>query len=319
MSGGSPRHSDVSVVIPTYNRRASLLRLLSSLDRQTLDKERFEVVVVDNNSTDGTADAVARDVRGLGLRLRCVSEPEQGAVHARNRGIRETSSPLVAFTDDDIEVEANWLEEILRGFERYSASAVGGRTQAVWDAPLPDWWLPEYERPFARNWGAEACRVTTFPFFYSLNLAVRRPLFSEVGLFDPQLGPKGHRHVVGEDADLCRRIHENGGSLYYLPAALVYHHVEAERLTRRFFRRRFYYAGITHLIARKIESRRLELPYQLKALVTGLAQWLSAPSKPDRFRRELEIWYRTGSLVAGARLLRASADERRSSLRDSRP
>jgi len=297
MSGDSTRHPDVSVVIPTYNRRDSLLRLLSSLDRQSLDKERFEVVVVDNNSTDGTLDAVAREARGLRLRLRSVSEPEQGAVHARNRGIRETSAPFVAFTDDDIEVEANWLEEILRGFERYSASAVGGRTQAVWDAPLPDWWLPEYEKPFARNRGAEACRVTTFPFFYSLNLAVRRLLFSEIGVFDPRLGPRGRRHVVGEDADLCRRIHENGGSLYYLPDAVVNHHVEAERLTRHFLRRRFYYSGMTHLMARRIEARSLELPYQLKALLAGLGRWLGATSRSERFRRELEVWYRIGNLV----------------------
>ena len=298
MSEDATRPPDVSVVIPTYNRRDSLVRLLSSLDRQTLGQDRFEVVVVDNNSTDGTADAVDRRARELRLRLRCVSELEQGAVHARNRGIRETSAPVVAFTDDDIEVDAAWLEEILRGFERYSASAVGGRTQAVWEAPLPDWWLPEYEKPFARNWGTEACRVTTFPFFYSLNLAVKRSVLGEIGLFDPRLGPKGHRHVVGEDADLCRRIHESGGSLYYLPEAVVHHHVEAERLTRRFLRRRFYYAGMTHLTARKIQGRNLELPYQLKSVITNLVRWLSPASRTERFRRELDVWYRVGTLVA---------------------
>ena len=287
------------MVVPSYNRRDSLLRTLESLTRQTFDPTDFEVVVVDNNSSDGTAQAVARYADRRNGHLRCLREAAQGAAHARNRGIRETSSPIVAFLDDDVEADANWLEKMLSGLADSRAAAVGGRTEPVWDGALPDWWLPEYEKVFARNWGDARRTVVEFPFFYSLNFAVRREVLAAVGAFDPRLGPKGHRHVVGEDADLCRRIHQTGGSLYYLPDAVVYHHVESERLTRNFFRRRFYYSGMTHLTERQIEGRSLELPYQVKALATGLVRWLSARSKSERFRHELELWYRAGNLVAG--------------------
>ena len=291
----------VSVVVPTFNRRASLLRLLASLERQTLPHRRFEVVVVDNNSTDGTNDAILAYATQRRMSVRVLIEPQQGAAHARNRGIRESSAAILVFTDDDVEAEPQWLAAILRGFEELPASAIGGRTLPSWDCALPEWWLPEYEKAFLRNWGDEVCRVTEFPFFYGQNLAVRRVTLERVGGFDPRRGPKGRRYASGEDADLCRRMHDSGEALYYLPAAVVRHHVGAERLSRRYFRRRFRASGASHALQRILESRPLELPYQVKALITGLPKWLGTSFGAQRFRCELEVWYRAGFLREGIR------------------
>jgi glycosyltransferase involved in cell wall biosynthesis len=291
MIDGSIPDPAVSVVVPTYNRRASLRRLLASLDQQTLDPKSFEVVIVDNNSSDGTRDTVRDFARG-----RYVNEPAQGAAHARNRGIRETSSPLIAFIDDDVEADSAWLEEIVRGFADSSAAAVGGRTEPVWETPRPEWWLPEYDKVFARNWGDTPRPVTEFPFFYSLNFAVRRETLVAVGDFDPRLGPKAGEHVVGEDADLCRRIHQSGRMLRYLPRAVVRHHVSEDRLSPAFLRRRFYYSGMTHARQRRIEGRPLEILYQAQQLAIGVARWAVCRSRVQRFRRELEVWHRAGFL-----------------------
>jgi len=288
-----------SVVVPTYNRRASLLRLLDSLDRQTLPADRFEVIVVDNNSHDDTVVRVAAWASTARARLRCISEPRQGAALARNRGIDESAAPIVAFIDDDAEAEPAWLEQILRGFDVYGADAIGGYTVAVWCASLPAWWLPSYEHAFLRNWGGDPRRVSEEPFFYSQNLAVLRATLEALGGFDPQLGPKGSGHIVGEDLDLCRRIHERGGTLYYIPDAVVRHHVPPERLTRRFLRHRFYSRGMTQAILRRLRGNPLDLAYQAKQLASGLPSWLAANHATERFRRELTLWRIAGYLRTG--------------------
>jgi len=292
----SPRILDVAVVIPTYNRRDSLLRTLDSIARQTFPANRFEVVVVDNNSNDRTSEAVTSFGARRQLRVKCVRETDQGVTYARNRGIRETSAPVVVFTDDDVEADPRWLEELMRGLERSGAAAAGGRTETVWEGPLPDWWLPDYDKLFARNWGDAPTRVTEFPFFYSQNFAVRRETLAAVGGFDPRLGPKASDYVAGEDADLCRRIHESGRMLYYLPQAIVRHRVGSDRLNRRFLRRRFYGSGVAHAIHRRIQKRPLEPAYQLRRVAGELRDWLVAKSAADRFRRELDVWQRAGFL-----------------------
>ncbi|MEA2626348.1 MAG: glucosyl-dolichyl phosphate glucuronosyltransferase [Candidatus Binatota bacterium] len=291
----------VSVVVPTFDRRESLQRLLGALRLQTLGRASFEVIVVDNGSSDGSGAAVAEAARTSPYPLRCVVEPAPGSSNARNRGIREAAAPIVAFTDDDVEPEPRWLAEIVDGFEQHRAAAVGGRTVPVWHAPLPEWWLPEYEKPFARNWGETPTAVTTFPFFYSLNLAVTKEVLDCLSGFDPRLGPSRGRHLVGEDADLCRRIHESGGQLHYLPAAVVRHHVPPERLTRAFFRRRFYYGGATHAVARRIEGRPLHRSYHLRTIAADGLRWMAARDSSRRFRRQLDICYGLGFLSRALR------------------
>jgi glycosyltransferase involved in cell wall biosynthesis len=238
-----PHSPAVSVIVPTFNRRESLLRLLASLDRQTLSIERFEVVVVDNNSSDETAAEVASFARSSRARIRCLTERVQGAAYARNRGIRESTAPVVASTDDDVEADPQWLEQAMRGLETSSAAVVGGRTVPVWDGSLPEWWLPQYEKVFFKDLGADARPVVPPDYFYTHNLVVRREPLLRVGLFDTRLAPTGRRHLVGEDVELCRRIHEDGNALYYFPPAIVRHHVEADRLSRPFLRRRYFTAA----------------------------------------------------------------------------
>lgn len=298
-----PRESlAVSVVVPTFNRCASLLRLLESLERQTLLHGRFEVVVVDNNSTDGTRDAVLRYASGSRTKVRLLSEPLQGPAHARNRGIRESSAAILAFTDDDIEAEPQWLEKILQGFDEHAAQAVGGRAIPVWEVDLPDWWMPTYEHIFVRNWGDQPCEVSEVPFFYSLNLSIPREVLSRVGLFNTRFGPQKGRYLVGEDVDLCRRIHHNGGHLYYLPQAVVRHHIPAERLTRRFLRRRYYARGVTLALHRAIEKRPLEMLYQAKRFLVSVPEWLAAGSPAERFHSELQARKLAGYLAMAVRL-----------------
>jgi glycosyltransferase involved in cell wall biosynthesis len=132
----------LSVILPTFDRAGSLKRALDALLRQTALPGSYEVIVVDNNSTDGTAGVVALfDDR----RVRLVAEPRQGLSYARNTGLAAARGRIAAFTDDDVEVAPDWVETIVSSLGRHPhVAGLGGRVLPAWqsgrshDAGRPD-------------------------------------------------------------------------------------------------------------------------------------------------------------------------------------
>ena len=185
------RHPDVSVVISTYNRAGNLDRALQSLFRQR-DVERisYEVLVVDNNSTDRTRQVVEKYAKRPQVEVRYVFEERQGVSYGRNAGIHAARAPIVAFTDDDNEVDAAWIATIKTTLDaRPDIAAIGGRILPDWPSPIPAWldrrhWSPlailDYgERPFATSQANPICLLTA-------NLAVRRSVLEWLGGFAPE-------------------------------------------------------------------------------------------------------------------------------------
>jgi len=208
MSAHGPQSAqpDVSVVVATRNRPDSVLRLLDALERQTLDRRRFEVVIVDDGSRDGTA-AVLRDPR-VDRTLR--QEPSRGPASARNLGWRAAAAPLVAFTDDDCRPEPGWLEAGLRAHAAAPDAVVQGRTQ-------PD---PGEEHLLTRP-RARSIRVEQLgPFFETCNIFYPRPLLEHLDGFDETIPTAG-----SEDTDLALRSFEQGARAVFAPDALVSHAV----------------------------------------------------------------------------------------------
>ena len=205
----------VSVVIPARNAAASLRTLLASLEAQRLKRDRFEVIVVDNGSTDATAEVAAAG----GARV--VQEPVANRSRARNRGVAVAAAPLYAFTDADCVANPRWLEELLRCAP--SAPLVAGRVQlTVTDEPNA---LERFDRLWRfgqRDWVEQGWASTS-------NLLVRREAFDAIGGFDPAW------REGGEDVDLCVRAGRAGHSLAYCDEALVLH--PGERELRPFLRR----------------------------------------------------------------------------------
>ena len=141
---------DVSVVLPTYNRAADLERALDSVLQQTADPREYEVIVVDNNSTDGTAQVLDRLKARYPGRLRTVVERKQGVSHARNAGIAAALAPILAFFDDDVRVAPDWIETIIRVFrDNPDTEVVGGKVLPEWAAPPPGWLTPAHWSPLA--------------------------------------------------------------------------------------------------------------------------------------------------------------------------
>ncbi len=231
----------VSVILPTYNRAPGLLRAVASVLKQTASPSSYEVIIVDNNSTDGTAAAVAQLVEREGRRVRSVMEEKQGVSFARNRGIEEARADIVAFFDDDVRVADNWIDTIARTFaERPELECIGGRVLPEWEAPPPSWLTPTHWAPLAlQDLGDTRITISAQNQrgLISANLACRRRLFDRIGGFSPVF--QRVKDGIGsiEDDEWIRRVWKSGVTALYLPELVAYTDVPADRLTRDYHRR----------------------------------------------------------------------------------
>jgi glucosyl-dolichyl phosphate glucuronosyltransferase len=235
---------EISVVVPTRNRVGLLGDTLASLAVQTLPRERYEVVVVDNGSTDETAALAEDALRRDGVNGRCVIEPALGANLARNRGVATSRGRIVAFLDDDARAEPDWLEALLAAFAGGATNGVGGRIDLVWDTAPPRWQHRNYLQLLAEfDLGAERCKVERYPYLVSANLAFTRQTFDRFGRFDPRLDRRGSSLLSMGDTEFCHRVVRGGGTLLYEPTAVVRHVVPKDRTRFSFLLRRSYCNG----------------------------------------------------------------------------
>ena len=236
----------LTILVCTHNRAGLLRGALESLETQSLSRDQFEVLVVDNASTDETAQVVAECAARASLDIRCVREAELGLDAARNRGLREAKGEIVAFLDDDARASGDWAREVLAGFERHDAPILGGRVDLVWDVPRPIWFSDVLLRYLIHcDYGSEVVPVTGPPWLYGTNVAIRKSLFQEIGLFRLDLDRKGASLMGGGDTEFFQRAHAGRHRLLYLPSLVVRHLVPTSRLTRAFFRERLFYSGYT--------------------------------------------------------------------------
>jgi glycosyltransferase involved in cell wall biosynthesis len=208
---GSP---DVSVVVATHDREERLALLIDALRRQSLASERFEVVIVDDGSSDGTAALLEREQARNGLALTAISIPVAGGpAAARNRGWHAAGAPLIAFTDDDCVPTPEWLATLLAVAHADDAGDV------IVQGPT----LPRPEElgdmsPFARTVSVTG----PSPHYETCNIAYPRALLERLGGFD-----EGYPSPAGEDSDLGWRAVAADASVRFAPEALVHHAVHA--------------------------------------------------------------------------------------------
>jgi len=236
----------LTVLVCTHNRAELLRGALESLEGQSLARTRFEVLVVDNASTDATPAVIAECAARATIDIRSIRESELGLDAARNRGIREASGEIVAFLDDDARARHDWAAEVLEGFERHDAPILGGRVDLHWEVPRPAWFSDVLLRYLIHcDYGSEVTEVTSPPWLYGTNVAFRKSLFQKIGLFRLDLDRKGESLMGGGDTEFFKRAHALGHRILYLPSLVVRHLVLPSRLTRAFFRERLLYSGYT--------------------------------------------------------------------------
>lgn len=256
----------VTVVIPAHDRPRALASCLQALADQTLDPERFEVVVVDDGSPAPLQPATA----ALAGRLRLTLERQEnkGPAAARNRGAALARSPILAFTDDDCQPEPEWLATLVRAVEATPDALIGGRTvnrlvsnpYATASQLLIDYLYEDHLR------GTDPT-----PFFTSNNLALSREVFDALDGFD-----ESFPRAAAEERDFCDRARHRGFGLRYEPEARVRH---AHRMDFRGFWRQHYGYGRG---ARRFHQRRAErgfgMPRPRPSFYLGI---LTAPWRLD--------------------------------------
>jgi glycosyltransferase involved in cell wall biosynthesis len=228
-----------SVILCTYNRSESLRKALGSLAVSGLpDSAEWEVLVIDNNSTDQTKEVADDFVRRYPGRFRYLFEPKPGKSYALNSGIRNARGEVLAFTDDDVTVDSAWLQNLTLPLCSGEWAGAGGRILPDWTCDPPSW-FPENERygmaPLVMfDFGLNPFPLTEAPF--GANMAFHRRMFEKYGFFRTDLGPGLNRRVRNnEDSEFCRRLLGAGERLRYEPSALVHHYVPQERLQKEYF------------------------------------------------------------------------------------
>ena len=240
-------HLPISAIICTYNRADLVVQAIENLARQTLGRDQYEIVVVDNGSSDYTRQRVEDKCHAI-PNLRYVYEPRLGLSVARNTGLVSSKGRILAYLDDDAVASPGYLEEIVSTFKSVQPSPglLCGPVEPIWDAPRPAWLKDDLLGLYSvLNWSDIPRPLEEGEWIAGANFAVSREIISACGGFDEHLGRKGTSLLGGEDTALTDRIRKAGYVVYYAPAVVVHHHIHPERLSKAWFYRRVFWGGVS--------------------------------------------------------------------------
>jgi len=268
----------ISVVITTFNRAALLEDTLAHLCAQTF-MPGDEIIVVDNASTDRTPEVIERAARRCRVPLRTLRHTTPGKTPALNAGLAIAKGDILALTDDDVRVSADWIPTVRRLFAEPDLALAGGRVDPRWERPAPRWLRVEEDGRYVAM--ASPLALLHYGSAQPLggrtavgaNIVVRRTAHDAVGGFAPHLGRRRGTLLCGEDHDFCERIGKAEYRAEYRPELVVRHWVPAERLTLRYYARWFFWAGITNaMLERTTASGQLDIPrYLWRRIATSAA------------------------------------------------
>ena len=263
----------ISVIICTYNREKYIYNVLKSIAENDLSRKEYEVVLVNNNSTDNTEQECRRfEADFPEVKFRYCLETSQGLSYARNCGIRQSEGDLLAYVDDDATVNKEYLSTYARFFaKRPDAVAAGGPILPVYETEEPSW-MTHYTRQLITGKLYLGDKEREFPrgaFPGGGNACYRKSVFDTVGLFNVELGRKGNSLIGAEEKDLFDKMTTNGMHFYYLPTAILYHIIPPHKLTQDYFDR------LTFSIGQSERYRTLQISRKkyLRRLVQEAIKW----------------------------------------------
>ena len=230
-----------SVIIPTYNRSDKLNLVLEALSKQSLPPDKYETLVVDNNSRDNTKETVQQCIQRFPrLNIRYLFEGKQGLNFARNLGVQQARADVLVFLDDDAIPETGRLQALLSVHDDPKIGCVGGKITPGFPkgTRLPRWLSPIFNGYFSGfdpggNQNKELTENNYFP--YGANISFKKEAIISAGFFNPKLDRCGGNLIAGGETEMCLKIRRMGWKILYTPHATVHHLISPNRITRRYF------------------------------------------------------------------------------------
>ncbi len=243
----------ISVIIPTLNRSSTLSVALKSLVAQ-ISEAQFEVIVVDNGSTDATKAVTEKFIIEYpSHQISYIYESVPGPLSARHRGALAAKGDIFVFIDDDIDADVYWLQAIADSFVDQHVQLVGGRNLPKYEAEPPEWlnWFWR-THPYGRtceylsllDFGDEVREIDA-NYIWSLNFSIRKQALFDLGGFHPDYLPQHLQHFQGDgETGLTRKAKQLNYKAIYQPKATIFHQVSASRMSYEYFAKRFYFQGV---------------------------------------------------------------------------
>jgi glycosyltransferase involved in cell wall biosynthesis len=295
-----------SVIIATYNRAEELVKTLESL-KKLESTGSWEVIVVDNNSKDNTRDVVLQAVDSFPVPLHYLMEKEQGRSAALNAGIRASQGKILAITDDDVRVETNWLRNAEQALDLLNCDYVGGKALPIWSGKIPAW-MPNRG---GKHWGVialldygqEAVEFDDKKVPLGVNMVFRRHCFDRAGFWDNSIGRKAGTLLGQEVREWSQRGRAAGLRGFYSPDLIVHHVIPEDRLTKKYFRRWFYWHGISRAILYRNNRLDMESPERTALDFSTVPHIAGVPRYMYRtcLKKFFSIW---GSMARGDAIAR---------------
>lgn len=238
-----------SFITCTYNRRKYLGQTLKAVCEQTFPSASYEVIVVDNNSTDGTANLCAEfKDKYPDCVFRYFKETNQGLSFALNRGINEAKGEFVIFVDDDETINPNHLLLLDNHLKKYTdAQLCASPVVPIYEQEQPKW-MSRYTQRLIGGYfdqGDEVKKLDAKNYPGTGHTIIKRELYAKHGYYNTELGRKGTSLLGAEDKDMFNRLKQNKIDCYYLPDIPIYHHIPRAKLTDDFFNRLTYSVGLS--------------------------------------------------------------------------
>lgn len=275
----------IAAIICTHNRDNYLGAAIDSLLAQ--DCQDFEVLVIDNASTDRTREVV--ESRLSNPLLKYIYEPTLGLSAARNRGAKETTAPILAYLDDDAIASPQWLKVILTAYQTNPQLAVaGGKVTLIWPEGIahPKWISIELSSSLGAYDLGDSIVCIDRPSLTprGLNYSLRRSFLEKIGGFDPNLGRVGKNLLSNEELYVTELALKGGWQVAYLPDALAAHNVAPERIKTKWFLQRSWWQGISECYREEIagQSGIGQLGRGGERLIRGLFKSLKYFNDPAR-------------------------------------
>lgn len=293
----------ISIIICTWNREKSLKRTLDSIKAMSVPKDLpWELIIVDNNSTDNTKRIVEDFKKNTCLNVIYAFQEKQGLAFARNLGIQKAKGEIIAFIDDDVIVDRNWLIGIYEAFKTYNPAIMGGRVHIQVELPIPRWFSKAVSDPLGGFDRGDNIIIADDQYNgligIGANISFKKDVFDRVGLFKENLGRKSNTLDMGEETELYWRIKRCGERCIYYPFAVVYHCVDSKRMNKNYIRRWFFKLGEWNyfsdlLLKRKATINIFGVPmWRFRRLfrnLLGLFWYSLKNSKAEAFVREVSI------------------------------